>query len=122
MFSKPIRYTALFLAFIFIVFGIFQYNDPDPLIWMPIYGIAALISIGIVINRINITVLIVAMILYFIGAVYMWPSSYEGITLDMGYKIEIEEVRESLGLFICGLAMAFYTFVYYRRNKRIQSF
>lgn len=116
------RYAAFFLAFIFLVFGILQYNDPDPYIWMPVYGIAALISFGMAFNRINTTILIVAMILYFIGAVYMWPSSYEGIVLDMGYKVEIEEARESLGLLICGLTMGYYIFVLKRRNRKIRSF
>lgn len=122
MFNRPIRYTAFFLAFTFIVFCILQYNDPDPHIWIPIYGFAALISISVAINRISIPVMITAMTLYFIGAIYMWPATYEGVTLDMGYKIEIEEARESLGLLICGLAMAFFVFVAYRRNRRIKTF
>lgn len=122
MFNKPIRYTAFFLAFLFIVFAIFQYNDPDPFVWIPIYGIAAFISIGVALNRIVLPVLIVAMVLYLVGAVVMWPSSYEGLTLDMGYKIEIEEARESLGLLICGLAMAFYSFVAYKKKKDLRSF
>lgn len=122
MFNRPIRYTAFFLALTFIIFSLLQYNDPDPHIWIPVYGIAALISISVGINRINIPVMLIAMIFYFIGAIFMWPATYEGVTLDMGYKIEIEEARESLGLLICGLAMAFYLFVSYRRNRRIKSF
>ncbi len=32
-------------AFIFIVFALVQYNDPDPYLWIPIYGYAALVCI-----------------------------------------------------------------------------
>ena len=28
---------------VFIIFGLLQINDPDPYIWMPIYGVVALI-------------------------------------------------------------------------------
>ena len=29
---------------LFVVFALLQYNDPDPYIWIPIYGVAALLS------------------------------------------------------------------------------
>jgi hypothetical protein len=32
-------------AFIFIVFALVQYNDPDPYLWIPIYSYAALVCI-----------------------------------------------------------------------------
>ncbi len=114
MTHKSVQYFAIFFAILFIIFGILQYNDPDPHLWIPIYGFAAIISIGIAFNRFNRFVLITAMVLYFIGAAYMWPSTYEGITLDMGYKTGIEEARESLGLFICGLVMAYFIVVSYK--------
>jgi hypothetical protein len=113
----PVRIVSLIFTFLFIIFAVFQFNDPDALVWIAIYGIAALISLAVYFQKINLTFLIAATVVYFMGAIYMWPPTFEGIFLDMGYKIEIEEARESLGLAICGLAMAFYSFAIYK-NKR----
>ncbi|MDQ3395391.1 MAG: transmembrane 220 family protein [Bacteroidota bacterium] len=118
MFKKSIRYIALFLALVFLVFAILQYNDPDPFIWIPIYLLASILSICVAINKIKIKILVTASVLFLLGAAFTFPSTYNGVWLDMGYKVEIEEARESLGLLICGLSMAFYVIVL-TKNKSI---
>jgi formate hydrogenlyase subunit 3/multisubunit Na+/H+ antiporter MnhD subunit len=72
MFNKPIRYSAILLALMFVIFGLLQYNDPDPYVWMPIYWIAAGISISVALNRINIILLWIAMVVFVLWALYMW--------------------------------------------------
>ena len=116
--TSPARITALIFSFLFILFAVFQYNDPDPFIWIPIYGVAALVSLAFYFKKINLPFLIIVTVAYFFGAIYMWPPTFEGIFLAMDYKIEIEQARESLGLAICGLAMAFYSFALYKNKKR----
>lgn len=39
------------MALLFIAWAVFQYNDPDPFIWILVYGIAALASILFLVNR-----------------------------------------------------------------------
>lgn len=116
--ASPVRVMALIFAIIFIIFAAFQYNDPDALIWIAIYTVAALVSLAVYFKKINLPFLLAIMLIYFIGAIYMWPPTFEGIFLDMGYKIEIEEARESLGLALCGLSMAFYSFALYRSKRK----
>ncbi|CAN5583725.1 hypothetical protein BH23BAC1_BH23BAC1_38530 [soil metagenome] len=116
--TSPVRIAALIFAFLFLLFAAFQYNDPDPFIWIPIYGTAALVSVAFYLKKVGLPLLVILLALYFIGAIYMWPSTYEGIILDMGYKIEIEEARESLGLAFCGLAMSLYSFSLYRSKRK----
>lgn len=99
--------SALF-AVMFIYFVVVQYNDPDPEIWMPIYGLAVLASISIFINKApHRYVFIVMAVVYFIGAIRQWPPIYEGVFWgEMKMRsINIELARESLGLAIAGIAM-----------------
>ena len=42
------------MALLFIAWAAFQYNDPDPFLWIVVYGLAALASILFLINRLNI--------------------------------------------------------------------
>lgn len=113
--KKGYRYTAFTLGLMFLIFAVLQYNDPDPEVWIAIYGATAFICFAVFRGWINLIVKGILLVAYIIGAVYLWPGTFEGITLDMGYKPEIEEARESLGLIICGLAMVFFLIV--GRNK-----
>ncbi|CAM3446105.1 transmembrane 220 family protein [Pontibacter korlensis] len=88
------------MGLIFLSFVAVQYNDPDPLIWMGIYGIAALLCFLSAANKVPPSVLWLAAILFAIGGVYMWPERYEGISIGGGDIKNIEEARESLGLFM----------------------
>jgi hypothetical protein len=38
------KFNTIF-GFIFVLFALLQYNDPDPYLWIPIYGFAALVCI-----------------------------------------------------------------------------
>ena len=39
------------MALLFIAWAAFQYNDPDPFLWILVYGMAALASILFLVNR-----------------------------------------------------------------------
>jgi len=99
------RYDGLVWAILFLIFGLLQFNDPDGMLWMIIYGSATLLSILAFKNKLKYSILWIAVVLYVIGAWYLWPDSYEGLTLDQGYTPAIEEARESLGLLICTIGM-----------------
>lgn len=45
------RILNLFICLIFLLFAGWQYNDPDPYLWVPIYGFVALVYGLAVANR-----------------------------------------------------------------------
>ncbi|WP_460675165.1 transmembrane 220 family protein [Larkinella ripae] len=101
------KIISIFFGLIFLLFAVFQYNDPDPQVWVPIYGIAAVASFLALGNRIPSWFYFVAGVAYLVAAVYQWPPAFEGFLLDeMGMKtVNIELARESGGLGICALAL-----------------
>ncbi|RAJ94343.1 transmembrane family 220 protein [Larkinella arboricola] len=98
---------AIFFGLLFILFAVFQYNDPDPQIWIPIYGVGAFASFMALGNAVRPWFFILAGLGYLVAAIYQWPPAFEGFLLDeMGMKtINIELARESGGLAICAIAM-----------------
>ena len=106
--------VSLVLAILFSYFVVVQYNDPDPQLWMPIYGIvvAACLSIffGKAPNRYVFFILAGA---YFLAAFQQWPPKYEGVFWgEMSMRsINIELARESLGLAISGIGMVILGFL-----------
>ena len=107
------KISAIVWVVLFVLFAYYQSNDPDPMVWILIYGAAALISILVYIDKIRRPVLWVAMVALLAGAIMLWPSSFEGLTLreDGSYTPAIEEARESLGLLIAAISMAWHLFV-----------
>lgn len=103
------KFVAIFFGLIFLLFSYFQFNDPDPEIWIPIYSAAALACYMAYRDLWPAWVFYIMAAAYAIGGVLMWPPAYEGILFgDMSMKsLNIELARESLGLGICALVMAF---------------
>lgn len=93
------------------MFAVFQYNDPDALLWITIYLIAAALSIAAGFGKVSNIVLAVAGIAFAVGVIYWWPEQFEGVGDSMrdaktGILLKnVEEGRESLGLAICSVAM-----------------
>ncbi len=102
---KPI---AIAFALLFALFAGFQYNDLDPEVWIPIYGLATLASIMALLRVGRPWFYWLMAALYVVAAVFQWPPHFEGFLLDeMGMKtVNIELAREAGGLAICALAMA----------------
>lgn len=105
------RILGVILGLCFMGFAVVQYNDPDPLAWMTVYLIAALLSVAAGFGKVNNSLLLIAFIAYAVGVVYWWPEQYEGVGDSMrdattGALLKnVEEGREALGLAICSLAM-----------------
>ncbi len=99
------QYDGLILALLFAVFGGLQYNDPDALTWVLIYGGAAVISFGTYLKKVPKLLLWVVMVIFLVAAGMFWPEKYQGLSLENGYTPAIEEARESLGLGICAVGM-----------------
>lgn len=113
---KHMKYLNLLLAFIFILFAYFQYNDPDPLLWIIAYSYVAVcillyqytdksmipISIG--------TLISLGVFFSYTPHIFNWfkdgmPSITGSMKAESPY---IEMVRESLGILFILLVLGFY--------------
>ena len=108
-----------FLAFVFTLMFIYaayvQGNDPDPLQWYLIYGLAAFASLLFLFGRLKPIMAIIAFIFFAYQSFTNWPEAFEGVGgvdgnfLKMGTdNINIEQGRESLGTAIASVAMLIY--------------
>lgn len=113
--KKTIHIT---IGVLFIVFAALQYNDPDPLLWMLIYGAVALVAfLKVYFTQINFGMLIVTfMTLYILYALTYIPSfleylkqsdKMELISQMQATKPWIEETRELGGLILAVLALLY---------------
>ncbi|MEM6317920.1 MAG: transmembrane 220 family protein [Bacteroidota bacterium] len=106
----------ILLSLLFVLFAYFQYNDPDPWLWITIYLFVAVISALSAAGKF-LTWLIRAGILgCIIGMGMLLPdfidwitNGAESITETMKTeKPHIELTREFLGLLICALVLFFH--------------
>ncbi len=97
------------LGLVFLLFSYFQFNDPDPEIWVSVYSMAALACYMANRQLWPAWVFFVIAAAYLVGAVLQWPPAFEGVFWgEMKMRsLNIELARESFGLAICGLAMLF---------------
>jgi len=105
------KILGVVFGLLFLSFAAFQYNDPDPLLWITIYLIAAVLSMAAGFGRVSKAALVLAFIIYGAGVIYWWPEQFEGVGDSMrdattGALLKnVEEGRESLGLAMCSIAM-----------------
>jgi hypothetical protein len=111
-------------SFLFLLFCYWQWNDPDPGIWISIYGFAAVMCGLAAFNRFYIPLLIFASVVGFIGSLYFFPNSvFEWIRqewqqADLSMKtVEMEETREFFGLLIFSCLMGLAGFRGWREKK-----
>ena len=101
------------IGLIFFIFSLLQINDPDAIIWLPIYLIPSLISFLIIFNY-KMKFLKIISFFYFILAIYNY--TYSDATLKM--FIFNEKANESLGLILCSL----WIFILSINNKSITAY
>ena len=116
---KPVfRSIGFLFAFLFAIAAAVQYNDPDALIWIAIWGLAAVISLAFALNKVSSLVTQVMGILCFGGFFYLYPPKFEGFEIGAGDIVNIELGREAFGVLIIALIMFFYT-IALRRSDRL---
>ena len=93
-----------------VVSAVLQYNDPDPLLWIVVYGLMALVSFAFAMGRLPFFVPLILGILGLIGFVFFFPEKFEGFQIGSGDIKNIEEGREAFGLLILSLVMFLYAF------------
>jgi hypothetical protein len=105
------KIVNLVLAVMFLLFAFVQINDPDPVVWILIYGSMAVVCVLAAFghySRVALAVLFVAFIAY---AIILLPGFTEWLRQDDKSALfddiarmdhlYIEETREFLGLVIC---------------------
>ena len=102
------RIFGFVFGFLCVVSAILQFNDPDPLVWILIYGASAVVSFGFALNKIRASVPLLIGILAILGCWYVFPEKFQGFYVEGGDIKNIEEGREAVGLLIIALVMFVY--------------
>lgn len=122
------RIVNSILALMFMAFAFVQVNDPDPILWILIYGAMAAVSVMAIFNFYLPKLMwalvagyLVYEVMLFPGVMEWFNSSDRSLLFDDFAKMQnlyIEEAREFLGLTICLLVLAFYLFQSFRENAK----
>ena len=115
---RIMKILKIFLALLFALFAIVQYNDPDPFLWICIYGwVSTLFFLslfgyarkGWVLLSIIVAI---GMSIFYTPGVYEWVTAGETKEIVEAMEVDkpyIEESREFLGLWIA-IAALFYLY------------
>ena len=101
------KYIALIFTIIFLLFAGLQYNDPDPLLWIPLYLVAVYVNFRTFQGKANAEMLLVLIVLSFAGGMNSWNTMtvWEGFFTEgagISMKSNNQELaREACGLWIC---------------------
>lgn len=106
------RYFFTVCSLLFLLFAYWQWNDPDPEVWIGIYCFGAVMSGLAAFQRFYVPLLLVAATAGFLVGLYFFPSSVREWILqewhqaDLSMKTpDMEEARESFGLFFVSAVM-----------------
>ncbi len=93
---------------LFILFAIVQLNDPNPVVWIALYLIAAITNMMALKSRLKTWTPALLGLTYFVGFIVMfeWRSDW----------IHIEQSREGAGLLVCAINMLI-VFIYLLKKK-----
>jgi hypothetical protein len=115
------KIVKIFFAVLFLLFTIVQFNDPDPILWIVVYGSMVMVSVMSIYDRYPTGVMIVMAagflvmtVLYFNGFQEWFNSEDRSLLFDDLAKMQfpyIEEAREFLGLLICLAVLIFYFYL-----------
>jgi len=95
-----------FIAFLlFLSAACVQLNDPDPFLWISIYGSIAILSLASVFNHYYPSSTLILTFIYLFAVIWLSPN-FLNTSLDAFASVQMknelhELVRESWGLLIC---------------------
>ena len=95
---SKIKIVRCALSTILIVFAALQINDPDPWIWILLYGLVAAFGMLGASNQNPLRMSV--SILYLLVAYWRFPTEYHGLGSMSESQPEIEQAREALGILI----------------------
>ena len=115
------KYLFISLSVVFILFALVQLNDPDPMLWIAIYGFVSITCLLAARGKIYLYITLAFMVLCIVWAIVLFPISIsdwwqleeESASLKMKMP-GVEEARESMGLLISALVLGI---VFFRGRK-----
>lgn len=120
------KYLSIFFALMFMAFAALQVNDPDPVLWILIYGVMAVVSVMAIFEFYARKLMmalaglfLVYMIILFPGVAEWFRQDDRSVLFDDVMKMQypyIEESREFLGLLICQVVLALCFFRSFRQK------
>jgi len=116
------RYVNTLLGVVMLAFVAVQYNDPDPHVWMPIYGIAAAWALAAAFwpprfSAAPVRALLAASLLAYIAlTVYYWPQAPAFWRKEVWWNDE--EAREGMGMMIALAVVLFVSLTAFRARSR----
>lgn len=99
------KVLAIVFGVLFLVSAGLQYNDPDPLVWVTIWGLSGLIALACAFDKVPSAVPLFVGVAALIGFFYTYPEKFEGFEIGEGDIKNIEEGREAFGLLIIAIVM-----------------
>ena len=120
--SRWFKLPCWVMAALFAICVALQYNDPDPIRWMLIYGAAMVISILMPMKRDAAKLGLVVALIALVWAAMLILGIYDKVTLsDVFLKMSekggaVEEEREAGGLLIEGVWLVFASWYRLRRS------
>ncbi|HMB90274.1 MAG TPA: transmembrane 220 family protein [Rhodothermales bacterium] len=122
------KIVDVIFTLLLVVFAALQMNDPDPWIWVPLYGAAALVPALALFNRLSLVLALVVIAACVVGMAVSASGFYQFLTQGQGHTLMeemsdaypfIEETREFLGLLITVAVLAYYAFRARRAKKTV---
>ena len=118
------KYYNLIIGLLFLLFAYFQWNDPDPYLWIIIYTFSAGLLFYTVFNKLPLIVwtvwevFLLVFILSYAKDMVQWISDgFPSITDSMKASSPyIEHIRESLGLLLVFMVFVLNHAIFYRNN------
>lgn len=111
--SAGFRIAAALMTAVFLLSAGVQWNDPDPWLWIGLYGLAALLSLAAALGRVPFMSNAAALGLFLVFAA-LWVPSLLGSRSEAFTSFEMktksdEEPREAGGLLLCAAWSAWLT-------------
>lgn len=123
MLPPAMRWLAGFMFLLFVAAMVVQLNDPDPGLWIGLYGVVAALSLAAFLKRRWLWPTALVFVIYAAFAIGMSPSLAhfrpESFTAASTGSVPDEEVREALGLIICALWTGALTLWAWRGRKKL---
>lgn len=121
---KASRIFFGFWTLAFLLFAYWQFNDPDPEIWVSVYVYGAIMSGLAATERYPLIPLLTGAVLCLLGSLYFFPQSVsdwvaqEWEQQDLSMKtMDMEEARESFGLMIIFIITSIAAWMGWRKKQ-----
>lgn len=117
MATVGLKIFNLLLTLVFLLFMVAQFNDPDPVFWVGIYGTVAAIAAFATFARFSIPLILITLGASLGVSLYLMPSLFELLVYHHPVELMnrmaadrpyIEEAREALGLLISVIALTYF--------------